>query len=361
MLEVGVTTALSRVPLQPSSIPEPSNPSRAINFDTSPDFGEYVLKSPFDCSIPTLSAATDNPEALQFDNKVGSLKLYGCRFDLIKNVVDHPSVKLPTEYGSLFAKFMSIGKKARRDEHYIDGDEVGSSADYSFENYNDQELLQNTPGTNPFILISPMEMALKLSSYRPFRSDASPEDRIRRINRELKSLLQNRRNGMRRQWADWDEEFEKMICCVREDWDHCNEKFSSEACKALMRQLRDQREDADGVDRKWSVRLNFGLFHYTEDLSISPVNFMRYADAATGKCVVFITNAGFVGVAPASISQGGRITILSGWNIPVILRREQDYYTFQGLAYVHGIMHGEIPNLDPVASSKFERETFEIR
>jgi hypothetical protein len=359
MLEMGVTAALSRVRLSLTRIGECPKPSWAIVFDTHPDFDEYTSKSPFECVGPVLENASTSSDALQFSNKLDSLKLQGWIFDQIGEIVDHPSAELPAEYNSLFAKFMAISKKAGRDETYLD---TRDWLDYPDSNQSrlENEILQNTPGSNPYMSISPIEAAVRNPSYRPFRTGSSPADHSRRIKRELRGVLLSRREWMRKPWADWDKEFEKKVCSAVNEWNLHNAKDTSRPREVLLQRLRVTAVDSKVPSRKWSARLNFGLYHYTDDFSICPVNFMRYADAAVGRCVVFITKAGFVGVAPTSISKDDVVVILSGSTMPVILRWIDDHYTFQGLAYVLGIMHDEMSGVDADTSIKSEWQTFVI-
>jgi len=60
-----------------------------------------------------------------------------------------------------------------------------------------------------------------------------------------------------------------------------------------------------------------------------------------GRTVILSRNR-FLGLAPTTTRVGDRIFILYGLAIPMILRpREDGAYTVIGVAYIHGIMHGE--------------------
>ena len=378
ILEMGITAALSRVRLSLSKIGECSKPSWAITFDTFPDFADYTSKSPFSCEPPYLESTSTSSKSLQFNSDINSLEIRGWAFDRVCEIVDHPSAELPSKYNELFAKFRAISKKAKRNESYIDAPDRLDPTD------NDQLRVENefvyTPGSNPYRPVSPLEAMNQNPSYRPFSTDSSPAGQCQRIKRELRSVLQQRRGWMRQAWKDWDEGFQRKVSNIRnEEWEDWNEEFETEMSnignewdlrhannakrphEILLQRLRSKYEDAEDPPRSWSARLNFGLYHNIMNSSTCPANFMRYTDAAMGRCAVFITNDGFVGVASASISENDLIAILSGSTMPVVLRRVDDHYTFQGLAYVVGIMHDELLDVVANSSMKFEHQTFEIR
>jgi hypothetical protein len=51
---------------------------------------------------------------------------------------------------------------------------------------------------------------------------------------------------------------------------------------------------------------------------------------------------GFLGLGPAEVESGDVVCILSGGNLPYVVRPlGQDEFTFLGPSYVHGIMNGE--------------------
>lgn len=326
-----------------------------MTFDTHPDFAEYISGSPFNCVGPVLEDTSTSSQLFRFNSEINSLKLKGWTFDHIHEIVDHPSAELPPKYNGLFAKFAAISKKTKKSESYIDDPDLLDPTD------NDQSLFQNelqyTPGSNPYRPISPIEAMDQNPSYRPFQTGSSPADQCRRIKRELRSVLQRRRGWMSQAWEDWDKEFQRKVSNIRHgDWDYWDQEFkreesnirnewdlryandASQPHEVLLQRLRNKSEDAEIPPRSWSARLNFGLYHYRKDLSTCPVNFMRYTDAAMGRSAVFITYEGFVGIAPTSTSEDDVIVILSGSTMPVVLRRLDDHYTFQGLAYVLGIM-----------------------
>ena len=64
----------------------------------------------------------------------------------------------------------------------------------------------------------------------------------------------------------------------------------------------------------------------------------------------FISNKGYIGVAPALAAPGDRVAVLFGGKVPYILRQNninesecrEMTWTFIGDSYVHGIMHGEV-------------------
>ncbi|KAK3620596.1 hypothetical protein LTR56_023309 [Elasticomyces elasticus] len=57
---------------------------------------------------------------------------------------------------------------------------------------------------------------------------------------------------------------------------------------------------------------------------------------------MFLTYNGFLGFAPGNASHGDSIVFLRGARWPVVLRQYEDCWEFRGLAYVAGIMNGEL-------------------
>jgi Heterokaryon incompatibility protein (HET) len=55
----------------------------------------------------------------------------------------------------------------------------------------------------------------------------------------------------------------------------------------------------------------------------------------------FLSKQGYMGVARYDVTEGDRICILHGGQVPFILRQEGTYHLFKGECYVHGLMDGE--------------------
>jgi Heterokaryon incompatibility protein (HET) len=55
----------------------------------------------------------------------------------------------------------------------------------------------------------------------------------------------------------------------------------------------------------------------------------------------FLSKQGYMGVARYDVTEGDRICILHGGQVPFILRQEGRYHLFKGECYVHGLMDGE--------------------
>lgn len=56
----------------------------------------------------------------------------------------------------------------------------------------------------------------------------------------------------------------------------------------------------------------------------------------------FVTSNGYIGVGPYNIECGDLAVILSGADVPFILREEGDGFRLIGDAFIYGIMHGEL-------------------
>lgn len=58
---------------------------------------------------------------------------------------------------------------------------------------------------------------------------------------------------------------------------------------------------------------------------------------------MFPTDTGYLGIARKTVAVHDDVFVLLGADLPVVLRRiSPGIYTFEGEAYVHGIMDGEI-------------------
>lgn len=96
------------------------------------------------------------------------------------------------------------------------------------------------------------------------------------------------------------------------------------------------------------------------------VEFLSWANNITGKCQnrsFFTTKHGRIGLGPSSMIKGDKICIFQGMPWPAVLRwnGEKSAYFFVGLAYVHGIMAGEVFRMKEGQNSGVaERENFTI-
>lgn len=55
----------------------------------------------------------------------------------------------------------------------------------------------------------------------------------------------------------------------------------------------------------------------------------------------FLSKQGYMGLARYDVTEGDRICILHGGQVPFILRQEGRYHLFKGECYIHGLMDGE--------------------
>jgi hypothetical protein len=53
----------------------------------------------------------------------------------------------------------------------------------------------------------------------------------------------------------------------------------------------------------------------------------------------------YMGLFPRTTMVEDCVCVLYGCSMPVILRRQGDHYIFVGVAYVHGLMDGEVIQL----------------
>jgi hypothetical protein len=70
---------------------------------------------------------------------------------------------------------------------------------------------------------------------------------------------------------------------------------------------------------------------------------------------LFYTSEGYLGLAPASATDGDKVCVLLGCNTPVILREKDDEtYELVGAGYLHGFMHGEALDMLERGEKKLE-------
>jgi hypothetical protein len=55
----------------------------------------------------------------------------------------------------------------------------------------------------------------------------------------------------------------------------------------------------------------------------------------------FISRTGYMGIGPLAVKEGDMICILLGCNIPLLIRKEDDYHVLVGECFVWGLMDGE--------------------
>jgi hypothetical protein len=55
----------------------------------------------------------------------------------------------------------------------------------------------------------------------------------------------------------------------------------------------------------------------------------------------FVTKMGYMGTSLEAIQVGDTIVVFAGMNLPVVVRKEGDFYRLIGPTYAHGIMDGE--------------------
>ena len=120
--------------------------------------------------------------------------------------------------------------------------------------------------------------------------------------------------------------------------DHKEKPVTSDVCKGYDA-LREQLSQGVLPPKLIKIRKNL-------DDNKVVVRAAKYGDAMYGassnRCF-FVTETGYLGLGPHFLRNGDMVAILYGLKWPAILRPVgmDGQYHFLGLAYVHGIMHGE--------------------
>lgn len=71
-------------------------------------------------------------------------------------------------------------------------------------------------------------------------------------------------------------------------------------------------------------------------------NYADYADHVVGKLAFIATTTGFLGLAPGDVAVGDKIILVKGSRLPLLIRKCGDYWSFQGLVYIHRTMDSEL-------------------
>ena len=61
---------------------------------------------------------------------------------------------------------------------------------------------------------------------------------------------------------------------------------------------------------------------------------------------MFVTDTGYIGVDSQDVKEGGKVSIIQGAEVPMILRQIDNSFRNMGEAYIHGIMDGEFVTHD---------------
>jgi hypothetical protein len=85
----------------------------------------------------------------------------------------------------------------------------------------------------------------------------------------------------------------------------------------------------------------------------------RHYDYTSSGSSIFVTEAGFVGLAPKAVAAEDMIVLLPDEQHPLILRKTEDYCIFHGLAYVHGLVDGRL--IEAVQDDEPRLEEFVIK
>jgi len=97
-----------------------------------------------------------------------------------------------------------------------------------------------------------------------------------------------------------------------------------------------------------------------EDVYGTKTMFERYFDIATKRLMLFVTSSGFLGLALDRVEEGDVIVLVHGCESPIVLRQvAEDRYTFQGLAFLNGIMEGELAGM--ITDDHIEHESFVVK
>nr|POE63704.1 heterokaryon incompatibility protein 6, or allele [Quercus suber] len=119
-----------------------------------------------------------------------------------------------------------------------------------------------------------------------------------------------------------------LACTLQAERHNKGRLASIEEC---CEQYRDYKESValGGLSPSWATK--------------NPPAYLQFHQAMTNRCL-FVTRSGSIGLGPRDLEEDDTIAVLYGCSAPVVLRNlsEKDRYEVVGLAYVFGIMHGEV-------------------
>lgn len=74
--------------------------------------------------------------------------------------------------------------------------------------------------------------------------------------------------------------------------------------------------------------------------------FHHWLHLALRRRLFFVTERGYMGIGPASVSEGGEVVLFSGLKTPFLIRRAQAQGAFRLITptYIEGVMGGELWN-----------------
>ena len=122
-----------------------------------------------------------------------------------------------------------------------------------------------------------------------------------------------------------------------------------------MNESRAPRE-AEQLFNVWSGRTAApeGDLYFTEP-------FVSAVFKASTKRKFCISQKNYMALAPARTRKGDLICVVYGSQTPLIIREHNDYYSFVGACYVHGIMDGESMQEQEQEPEKYKTQSFAIR
>ena len=90
------------------------------------------------------------------------------------------------------------------------------------------------------------------------------------------------------------------------------------------------------------------------------IEYNQYAVGADTKHLVFFTTTtGLIGIGSVNCLVGDDLVLSNGTNDTMLLRSTNSGFTYEGLAYVHGISEGELDDL--LEGGEFEERDFVLQ
>lgn len=103
-----------------------------------------------------------------------------------------------------------------------------------------------------------------------------------------------------------------------------------------------------------------GLPYSGESHRLDPIlkEWISVIEKQTGKRLVS-TKGGYIGLTMRDVQEGDVVCVLTGCNVPVVLRPVDNHYLFVGCCFMLGLMHGEVAGL--LRSGRAKAAVIEIR
>jgi hypothetical protein len=137
--------------------------------------------------------------------------------------------------------------------------------------------------------------------------------------------------------------------CSKGVWETIAEDHDIASNRAWFRHYLDVARHYNRFPDDETINSFIKITKYVRKLASAYADFTKRIHKACANRALFVTEKGYIGLAPWNACKGDVVAILPGGKTPYLLRPciSRPSYTFIGETYVHGLMEGEA--MDPEA------------